>query len=95
MPHEHLFDLGRCNVLAASDDRVVGAALNEQVPVFVDPSGIAGREPSVFVARRPPVGVATRNLVASDPDLTVRVGRNRMAAFPDLYLDTRQDPSHR
>ena len=33
---QHFLDLGRCDVLAAADDRVVGAALDEQVAVGVE-----------------------------------------------------------
>ena len=44
---EHVLDLGRGDVLAAADDRVVGPARDEQVAVGVEPALVAGGEPAV------------------------------------------------
>ena len=49
---QDVLDLGGGDVLAAADDRVVGAALDEQVALVVEPAAVAGGEPAVGVERR-------------------------------------------
>ena len=67
---QHLLDLGRRDVLAAPDDRVVAATLDEEVAVVVDPAAVAGGEPALGVERRGDAGVLPRHLLAPNPDLT-------------------------
>ena len=70
---QRVLDLRGTDVLAAADDRVVGAALAEQVAVDVEPAAVAGVEPAVGVGLRLDVGVRTAHLVAPDLDLAGRV----------------------
>src|SRR4029079_18383048 len=66
---QRVLDLGRADVSAAADDRVVGATLAEEVAVDVEPAAVAGVEPAVGVGLRVDVGVRATDLVAADLDL--------------------------
>src|SRR5262245_11198255 len=66
---QHLLDLRGGDVLAAPDDRVVAAALDEQVALVVERAPVPGREPALCVERVLPAGVLARDLLAPDPDL--------------------------
>ena len=65
---------GGADVLAAADDRVVGAAFAEQVALDVDPAAVAGVEPAVGVDLGLGADVLAADLVAADVDLAGRVG---------------------
>ncbi len=89
--YQHVLDLGRRDVLAAANDRVVGPALDEEVALVVQPAPVPGREPAARIEwRRLPV-VFARDLLAAHPDLTV--------ANVDLdcrqHLPRRREPRHR
>ena len=87
---EGVLDLGRADVLAAADDRVVGAALAEQVAVDVEPAAVAGVEPAVGVGLRLDVDVRAAHLVAADLDLAGRVDAEVGAGLvDDAHLDAR------
>jgi len=42
--HQDILDLGRGDILPAPDDRVVGAALDEQVALVIEPATVTRRE---------------------------------------------------
>ena len=90
MGEQCVLDLGGADVLAAADDRVVGATLAEQVAVDVEPAAVAGVEPAVGVGLRLDVGVRAAHLVATDLDLAGRVDAEVGAGLVgDPHLDAR------
>ena len=74
MLDEHVFDLGRRDVLAAADDRVVGAAADEQVAALVEHRDVLGGEPALGVEHRTDLGVAARHLLAAHEQLAGLAG---------------------
>ena len=88
MLEQRVLDLGGADVLAAADDRVVGAALAEEVALDVDPAAVAGVEPAVGVDLGVGAHVAAAHLVAADEDLAGLVGLERVAVgVGDADLD--------
>ena len=69
MLNEDIFDLGGCDVLSTTDDRVVGSTADEQVAALVKHGNVFGREPAVGVEHRADLGVLARYLVAPDEQL--------------------------
>src|SRR5207237_3678336 len=57
---EHLLDLVRVDVRAAPDDEVLGAAGDDQVPVFVQPPEVTHVDPAVGRPGTEPVADAAR-----------------------------------
>src|SRR3984957_187575 len=70
MLDEHVLDLGRGDVLPAPDDRVVGAAADEQVAALVKHRNVFGGEPAVGVEDGADIAVASRHLLAAHEQLT-------------------------
>src|SRR5581483_609822 len=76
------------DVLAAADDRVVGAPADEQVAVSVKQRNVFGGKPAVFVEHRPDLGVAARNLVSSHEQFTgLSHPEHGTVVTADLHLD--------
>ena len=71
---QRVLDLGGRDVLAAADDRVVGAALAEEVALDVEPTAVAGVQPTVGVGLGVGADVLAADLVAADLDLSGLVG---------------------
>jgi MFS family permease len=91
---EHVLDLGRGDVLAAPDDGVVGAALDEQVAAGVQPAAVPGGEPAARV-QPAATAVLTGDLVAAHEDETGLPRRGQQALLgADLELDTGQRQAH-
>ena len=87
---EDVLDLGGGDVLPAADDRVVGAAADEQVAVGVEVGHVAGGKPAVGVEDRSDAGVAARDLLAADEQLAGLVRAEDGAVLAaDLNLDGR------
>jgi len=87
---QHVLEFGRCDVLAAADDGVVGPTADEQKPLLVNGGHILGREPALFVEDRTDAGVFARNLLATDKELTYLARSEHFAALvANLHLDTR------
>ena len=81
MAEQHVLDLGRGDVLAAPDDRVIGPALDEQVTLLVQPPGVSGGEPAGGVGGGRSAGIRARHLLTADPDIS---GRPRLPRRPPL-----------
>jgi len=91
---QHVLDLRRSDVLPAPDDRVVGAALDEQVAVRIEPAPVPGGEPAAGVQRARPA-VLAGDLIAADEHQAGLPGPERRAVVPaDLELDPGQCPAH-
>ena len=92
---QDVLDLGRGDVLAAADDRVVGPTLDEEVAVVVDPAAVLGGEPALVVDDRALVVLAGDLLAAQEheADLADREGLVDLVA--DLDLDAGQDLADR
>ena len=92
MLEQGVLDLGGCDVLAAPDDGVVGAALAEQVALDVEPAPVAGVQPAVVVGLGVGTDVLAADLVAADLDLAGLVGAHGVARVAD---DADLDARHR
>ena len=88
MLDEDVFDLGRRDVLAAADDRVVGSTADEQVSALVKHGNVLGREPALGVEHRADLGVSARHLVAADEQFAgLARAEDRAVVGADLHLD--------
>src|SRR5919106_2839211 len=85
---DDLFDLDRVDVLAADDDHVVGAALDEEKAVFVDPSEVADRHVPLSLLLRFPGRVALEVNVRLDEELA-DFTRGRSGAVLREHRDVR------
>ena len=93
---ERLLHLGGRHVLAASDDGVVAAPLDEEVVLVIDPAAVTGGEPALVVERVLPAGVLAGHLLAPHPDLAHLAGAEHLTlGAPHLHLDRRQHLPHR
>lgn len=88
MVEEDFFDLARGDVFGATDNDVVEASLDIEVPVVIQPSAVVGRKPAVLGQRPVPAKVLRGGLLAADVDLAPLAGGNRLAVrIPDLEFD--------
>src|SRR5690606_21555237 len=93
---QHCFDLARRQVLAAADDDIVEAAVEEQVAVGVEVTRVPGVEPAAGVGFDGPAVVLTRDLVAPDEDgAHLSPGQRLAGGTPDLDRHAGQGPADR
>ncbi len=81
MGQDGILDLGGRDVLASSDDRVVGSSFDEQVAGTVEACSVVGGEPAVVVEDRSMLQILPRDLGAADPEQTGRSGRGGCAVL--------------
>ena len=74
MPDENFFDFGRGDILATSNDCVVGAPLDEQVAVSVEGGPVSCGKPAIAIQDRSLADIASRDL----PPLPVASSRTRL-----------------
>ena len=80
MATEHVADLLREDVLAAGDDHVVLAAVDQQPPLVVEVTEVAGvHQPADRLLRRLVAGVAVEDETAADEDVADLAGRGLAA----------------
>ena len=72
MAGDHVLDFVREDVLAPGDDHLVVAAVDEQKPVVIDVTGVAGVHVSVDDRLRAAVGVPRERQRSAHEDATVR-----------------------
>src|SRR5262249_51126011 len=95
---ERVLHLGRPDVLAAGDDRLLRAAHQVQPAVVVEPADVAGPDAALDqhvrrLIRAAPVALHLPR--APDDDLALRAGRQPLAAgSPDLDARPRHRPAH-
>src|SRR5699024_2050386 len=88
---DDLLDLGRGDVLPASDDRVVGTTLDEDETLVVHVAAILGREPTVLVETGAALKVLASDLWSAHHDVSGRASGHGGAEFVvDLDLHARQ-----
>ena len=93
---QHVLDLAGRHVLAAAHDDVVGAALEEEVALLVDPARVARREEAIAAHARALAQILARHLLAAHADLPALARPHRLAVrIADLQLDARQRAAHR
>lgn len=95
MFEKDILDLGRCDVLAAPDDGVIGASFHEQVAVLVHPPAIAGGEPSVVIEHASRTEVFAGYLLATRMDVAGGADRQRPMRSADLDLDAGKESTGR
>src|SRR6266571_1043426 len=92
---QDVLDLGGGDVLAPPDDGVVGAPLDEQVALGVEPSPVPGGEPALRVQGAAAAVLAGDLHSAHEYQAALTGGGPRAVLRSDLDLDSRQHPAHR
>ncbi len=90
MREQHVLDLARRHVLAATYDDVVDAALEEEIALVVQEAAVPGGEEAVGADQRSLAQVLTRHLLAAHVDLAALAGGHGLAVLvADLELERR------